>query len=178
MTQDTKNNNEEKKEPHLMDEGTSTELTPEISEAEKLLAQNQELNEKFLRLYAEFDNYKRRTAKERIELMQTAGKDVIVSLLPVIDDFERALKAVETFKDIQALKEGVDLIYNKLKTILESKGLKQIEAVGKDFDTDLHEAITRIPAGDKMKDKVVDELEKGYLLQDKVIRFTKVVVGE
>jgi len=135
-------------------------------------------NDKYLRLYAEFDNFRRRTTKERIELLQTAGKEIIVSLIPVLDDFERAGKAMETSTDVNAVKEGVTLIQNKLTNILNQKGLKPMESIGMPFDADLHEAITNIPAPtDDMKGKVVDEMEKGYYLNDNVIRFAKVIVG-
>ena len=138
-----------------------------------------ELNDKFLRLYSEFDNYRRRTSKEKLELSKTASEEVILDLLPVLDDFERALKAAEEVKDCSAVKEGMQLIYSKLSGILTKKGLAPIEAHGKEFDTDFHEAITYIPSpSDKLKGKVVDEIEKGYMLHDKVIRFTKVVIGQ
>jgi len=148
------------------------------AEVDKLKEELAQANDKYLRLYAEFDNYKRRTTKERVDLLQTAGKEVIVSLLPVLDDFERAIKAMETSNDISAVKEGVALVQHKLKNILAQKGLKEMEAKGTAFDADLHEAITNIPApSDDLKGKVVDELEKGYYLNDKVVRFAKVVVG-
>lgn len=138
-----------------------------------------ELNDKFLRLYSEFDNYRRRTSKEKLELSKTASEEVILDLLPVLDDFERALKAAEEVKDCTAVKEGMQLIYSKLSGILTKKGLAPIEAHGKEFDTDFHEAITYIPSpSDELKGKVVDEVEKGYMLHDKVIRFTKVVIGQ
>ncbi len=138
-----------------------------------------EANDKYLRLYAEFDNFKRRTSKERMELLQTAGKEVMISLLPVLDDLERALKAMETATEINAVKEGVALVQHKLKNILNQQGLKEMEAKGKTFDADLHEAITNIPApSEDLKGKNIDELEKGYYLNDKVIRFAKVVVGQ
>jgi molecular chaperone GrpE len=150
----------------------------ELSSEEKLKEEIAHLNDRFIRLYAEFDNYKRRTSKERIELLQTAGKDVIISLLPVLDDFERAEKATANATDIAAVKEGISLINNKLKGILSQKGLKEMETIGSVFDADFQEAVTNIPApSDDLKGKVVDELEKGYLLNDKVIRFAKVVVG-
>ena len=161
----------------------ATETAPvesviELSVEEKLQQENTALNDKYLRLFAEFDNYKRRTQKERVELLQTASKDVVSSLLPVVDDFERALKATENAIDINAVREGVILIQTKLNSILGNKGLKAIESLHTIFDTDLHEAITKIPApSDDLKGKVVDELEKGYTLNDKVIRFAKVVVG-
>ena len=162
-------------------EGAVTEeaaAAPQASEEEKLRADLAEANNKYLRLYAEFDNYKRRTSKERIELLQTAGKEVLQSLLPVLDDFERALKSMETAADTSSVKEGVSLVHSKLKGILTQKGLKEMESIGTTFDADLHEAITNIPApSDDMKGKVIDEVEKGYFLNDKVIRFAKVVVG-
>nr|WP_068887250.1 nucleotide exchange factor GrpE [Pedobacter panaciterrae] len=157
---------------------TETEVVPELSAEEKLQQENAALNDKYIRLFAEFDNYKRRTQKERIELLQTAGKDVVVSLLPVLDDFDRANKAIETATDINPIREGVALVHSKLKSILAQKGLKEIESINTVFDTDNHEAITKIPApNEELKGKVIDELEKGYTLNDKVIRFAKVVVG-
>ena len=150
-----------------------------ISEIEDLKNKLEESNDKYLRLYSEFDNYRRRTIKERLELSKTASEDVIVDLLPVLDDFERAIKSSAESADCEAVKEGVNLIYNKMKSGLEKKGLKPIEAIGKDFDTDFHEAITQIPAPtDEEKGKIIDEIEKGYLLNDKVIRFSKVVIGQ
>ncbi|KAB2915408.1 MAG: nucleotide exchange factor GrpE [Bacteroidetes bacterium] len=145
----------------------------------KLKAEIAELNDKYLRLYSEFDNMKRRNAKERIELMDTAGKDILLSFIPVVDDFERAQKAFENSTDIEAVKEGVTLIHTKFLNILSQKGVKAIESKGQPFDVDYHEAITKIPAPtDDLKGKVVDEVEKGYTLKDKVIRFAKVVIGE
>jgi molecular chaperone GrpE len=137
----------------------------ELTAEEKLKAELKDANDKYLRLYAEFDNFRRRTTKERMELLQTAGKEVIVSMLPVLDDFERALKAMETATDVIPVKEGVALVQNKLKHILTAKGLKEMGTKGQPFDAEVHEG------------KVVDELEKGYFLNDKVIRFAKVVVG-
>ena len=150
----------------------------EDGEVEKLKAQLSEMNDRFLRQLAEFDNFKRRNAKERIELIQTAGKDVIKDLLDVLDDSERAQKQMETTNDVEQIKEGVNLVFTKLKNSLTSKGLKPMEVVGTDFDADLHEAITSIEAGEDMKGKVVAEVQKGYYLNDKIIRFAKVVVGK
>jgi len=163
-------------------EGTETEAqaepVTELSAEEKLQQDNAALNDKYLRLFAEFDNYKRRTQKERVELLQTAGKDVVVSLLPVLDDFERAIKATENATEVSAIRDGIVLVQTKLKSILSQKGLKEMESINTVFDTDKHEAITNIPAPtEELKGKVVDELEKGYTLNDKVIRFAKVVVG-
>lgn len=157
---------------------TETETVQQPSAEDTLKAELAEANDKYLRLYAEFDNYKRRTNKERIELLQTAGKDVIVDLLPVLDDFERATKSMETATDVQAVKEGIALVHSKLRNILSSKGLKEMDSIGTPFDADIHEAITNIPApNEEMKGKVIDQVEKGYYLNEKVIRFAKVVVG-
>ena len=157
----------------------ATENAPELTAEEKLQQENAALNDKYLRLFAEFDNFKRRTQKERVELLQTAGKDVIVSLLSVLDDFDRANKAMDgSASDIASIREGINLVHTKLKSTLGQKGLKEIESINNVFDTDYHEAITKIPAPtEELKGKVVDELEKGYTLNDKVIRFAKVVVG-
>ncbi len=146
---------------------------------EKHKAEIAELNDKYVRLFAEFDNYKRRTSRERVELLQTAGKDVIVSLLPVLDDFERALKSMHNATDVVPVKEGVELVHNKLRSILVQKGLKEMESKGNVFDSEIHEAITKIPSpSEDLKGKIIDEVEKGYHLNEKVIRFAKVVVGE
>jgi len=137
-----------------------------------------EKDDKYLRLYAEFENYKRRTSQERIELFKTAGQEIMVALIPVLDDFERAAKAIQNATDIAAVKEGVELVGQKFKSTLISKGLKPMESIGQTFNADLHEAITNIPAPtEDLKDKVVDELEKGYYLGEKVIRYAKVIVG-
>lgn len=158
--------------------GTTGEMAEELPETDKLKQEISEANDKYLRLYAEFDNYKRRTSKERIDLLQTAGKDVIVSLLTILDDFERAEKSMENAQDIIAIKEGVSLIHQKLRSILTQKGLKEMNATGNIFDADVHEAITNVPApSEDLKGKVIDEVEKGYYLNDKVIRYAKVVVG-
>ena len=148
------------------------------SPADKLKEELSLANDKYLRLYAEFDNFRRRTIKEREEARKTEGKDVIVALLPVLDDFERALRATETATDVAPVKEGIKIVQHKLKSILTHKGLKEMESVGSQFDPELQEAITNIPAPtEDLKGKVIDEMEKGYLLNDKVIRFAKVVVG-
>jgi len=147
--------------------------------AEDLLKQELALaNDKYLRLFAEFANFRRSTSKETVELRQTAGKEIIVSLLPIMDDFERAIRSMDNATDVQAVKAGVELIYNKLSNTLSQKGLKPMEALGERFDADLHEAITNVPAPeDDLKGKVIDEMEKGYYLGDKVVRFAKVIVG-
>ena len=147
-------------------------------EAETLRAKVEELNDKFLRQAAEFENFKRRNARERIELIQTAAKDVITDLLDVVDDSERAQKQMETTNDLELITEGVLLVFSKLRNTLTAKGLRAMEAKGKPFDPDLHEAIAEIDAGDEMKGKVIDEIQKGYYLNDKIIRYAKVVVGK
>ena len=152
-------------------------LEGQVSELEENLA---ELNDKYLRLFSEFDNYRKRTNKERLDLLDTAALEVIRELLPVIDDFERAFKANEakSEEDKNNL-EGFKLIYNKLKGTLARRGLEPMKSVGESFDTDFHEALSNIPAPSKdLKGKVVDEIEKGYMLKGKVIRFAKVVVGQ
>jgi molecular chaperone GrpE len=151
----------------------------EESAVEKLQLELEEQKDKYLRLFAEFDNYKRRSSKERIELIQTAGKEVITDMLDVLDDCDRAEKQLQTSNDITQIKEGVQLIFNKFRSKLQSKGLKAMESLHKDFDVEKHEAITEIPApSEALKGKVLDEVQKGYYLNDKLIRFAKVVVGK
>lgn len=145
---------------------------------EELQEQYNQLNDKYLRLYSDFENFRKRTVKERADLLKYAGEDVFKLLLPIIDDFERAQTTMESAKDVASVKQGVDLIYHKLIKELTSKGLKTMDAKGEVFDSEIHDAITQIPApSEDMKGKVVDEIEKGYYLNDKVIRFAKVVVG-
>jgi molecular chaperone GrpE len=137
------------------------------------------INDKYLRLYSEFDNYRKRTNKEKLELISTASAGVMKDLISTLDDFERAIANNETADDIQSVKDGFKLIYSKFKSALESKGLKQMSAKGEAFDPELHEAIANIPApSEDLKGKVVDDVEPGYYLNDKVIRFAKVVVGQ
>lgn len=142
-------------------------------------AKHDELKDKYVRLFADFDNYKKRVARERLELIKDASKDVILNLLPVLDDFERALKAAETATEVAPVKEGMALIQHKLLKNLEQKGLKAVEPKGEAFDVEYHEAITEIPAPtEELKGKVVDVVEKGYYLNDRIIRYAKVVVGK
>lgn len=163
---------------NTVDDKLTSDSETELSEIDKLKQEIATANDKYVRLYAEFDNYKRRTTKERIDFLQTAGKDVIVSLLGVLDDFERANKAMETAQNVEPVKEGINLVHSKLKSLLVQKGLKEMDAKGLTFDADIHEAITSIPApSDDLKGKIIDEVEKGYYLNDKVIRFAKVIVG-
>lgn len=143
----------------------------------ELKEKNDELNDKFLRLYSDFDNYRKRTIKEKMDLQKSASRDLIGDLLPVLDDFERAL---QTFTEDDAKSDifkGIELIYNKLFNLLNQKGLEPMNSMGTDFNTDYHEAITNIEAGDELKGKVVDVIQKGYLLNGNVLRFAKVVVG-
>jgi len=165
-----------------VNENAETENSQEVNEeqAEPTWEDKyNEVNDKFVRLYAEFDNYRRRTNKERIELIGSASAGVIKDMIPVLDDLERAILNNEKSEDIKAVKEGFVLVSNKFKSILEAKGLKPMDSKGKPFDSELHEAIANVPAPDKkMKGKVVDDVEKGYLLNDKVVRFAKVVVGQ
>lgn len=155
----------------LVNEGMDEEM-------DKLQGQLQEQKEKYLRLVAEFENYKKRTAREKEELRQTAGKEVMQSLLVVLDDMDRAAGQLEKTDDLAAIKEGVSLVFNKMRSVTQQKGLQTMNAKGEEFNPDLHEAITEIPAPDDMKGKVIDVVEPGYYLNDKLIRFAKVVVGK
>jgi molecular chaperone GrpE len=158
---------------------TSEQAAPAQAQAEKSPEEKvEELNDRYLRLYSEFDNYRKRTQRERAELLKTAGEDIYKNMLPLLDDIERALKSNEKAVDIKAVNEGLSLIHNKFSAALKHKGLEPILAIGQPFNVDLHEAITNAPApSEDMKGKVIDEVEKGYTLNGKVIRFSKVVVG-
>lgn len=176
-----KDNFEEEFNPNADENISGTEKLNDPIEDSELETLENELNDskdKYLRLAAEFDNYRRRTAKEKVELIQTAGKDVITDLLEVLDDMDRASKALETSEN-EGLKEGTLLVFNKLRNILQSKGLKEMNATGTEFDPELHDAITEIPAPTPdLAGKVVDEITKGYYLNDRIIRHAKVVVGK
>lgn len=157
-------------------EGSKGDKDQKIQELGEKLA---DLNDKYLRLSAEFDNYRKRTLKERMDLTKSAGEQVLSKILPVMDNFERALKSMETAEDVPALREGVELIYSNFKDFLSQNGVKEMECLHTDFDPELQEAVTKIPApSEDLKGKVVDCIQKGYTLNDKVIRFPKVVVGE
>jgi molecular chaperone GrpE len=148
-------------------------------EVEELKVKVAELNDKYIRLSAEFDNYKKRTLKEKMEIIKAGGENIIINILPVIDDLERAMESINKTDDKQSIKEGINLIYSKFKEFLTQNGIKEIESKNLLFDTDLHEAVTKIPAPDEnLKGKIVDVIQKGYFLNDKVIRFSKVVIGE
>jgi len=173
---DIKQNAAEKKEP-------DTEKKPRSKKTKKAIVEEYgqklaEINDKYLRLYSEFDNYRKRTLKEKIELTKTASSEIITSLLPVLDDCDRAKKSIHESKDLEAVKQGMELIIDKFKNILIQKGLEAMESIGEEFNTDKHEAITNIPAPtEDQKGKVIDETEKGYILKGKVIRYAKVIVG-
>jgi molecular chaperone GrpE len=157
---------------------SNTDETTQAARIGELESKNAELNERYLRLYSEFDNYRKRTMREKSEIIKTAAEDVFKAILPVIDDFERALKASETQEDVSIITEGMQLIYNKLKTAVQQKGLQSFDSIGEAFNPDLMEAITHVPAGGKESGKVIDEVEKGYRLGEKVIRYAKVVVAQ
>jgi molecular chaperone GrpE len=151
----------------------------ESTDSGELRIELQEQKDKFIRLYAEFDNFKRRNARERVELIQTAGREVISSLLEVLDDCDRAEKQLQKSDNLDQVKEGIQLVFNKLRNTLQAKGLKEMKSIGEPFNPDFHEAITEIPVTDPaMQGRIVDEVEKGYYLNDKIIRFSKVVVGK
>lgn len=190
----TDNNSDNLSENESLEEALSRELNTDDSisgtqgfeleiekeeELERLRLELQEQKDKYLRLAAEFDNFKRRVAKERIDLLQTASRDTLQSLLVVLDDCERATKQIENSNDVTALKEGLDLVFNKLRNVLQSKGLKKMDSLDQPFDPELQEAITEIPApSEDMVGKVLDVIEPGYYLNDKLIRHAKVIVGK
>lgn len=160
-------------------ENTANEAPTEIDELAQLKLEKEELKDKYIRLVAEFDNYKRRTSKQIIEIRETATEGLMTSLLEIVDDYDRAKDNLEKAEDVAALKEGVYLIFNKLIKTFEAKGLVEMEAKDKDFDADFHEAIAEIPAPTpELEGKVIDVVQKGYILNDKIIRHAKVVVGK
>lgn len=174
---------EQQEEPAQDKKESKKEKAHKHSKAEEQLEKTElellELKDRHIRLQAEFDNYRKRTLKERMELLKTASESLLISILPVIDDFDRAIQTVNLEEKNSHIKEGVQLIYNKFQEFLKQNGVKEIEAKEQNFDTDLHEAITKIPAPtEELKGKIVDVVQKGYFLNDKVIRFSKVVIGE
>lgn len=176
-TQQVENENSSQ-ETENAGENSANEVKDGISETDTLKNEVAELKDKYLRLYSEFDNFRKRTSKEKIDLTKTANEEVLKAILPTLDDFERAIKALGDDEAVKAAKEGVEIIYNKLSKTLEAKGLKVMSTIGTAFDPELHEAITQIPApSEELKGKIIDEVEKGYYLNDKVIRFAKVVTG-
>ena len=186
MQEEKLNKETEEVNNEIPNESSSEDTQPQDSAAvsgeedplEKLQAEVNEAKDKYLRLYSEFENYKRRTQKERIDLIKTAGVEVILATLPVLDDFERAMKSMQTATDVTSVKEGVELIYNKLKNILEAKGLKAMECKGAEFNADMQDSNTNKPAPtEELKGKVIDDVQKGYYLNDKVVRHAQVIVG-
>ena len=180
VQEETKNKNEEENTSELSDEQNLPDAgTEEASTEAKLEVELSQARDKYLRLYSDFENYKKRIARDRIESAKMAGADFFLSILPVMDDMERAIKAMnETGQNTEAIKEGLNLVYNKLKAITESKGLKSMESTGQPFDPEVHDAIANVPApSEDKKGKVIDEIEKGYYLNEKVIRHAKVIVG-
>lgn len=162
-------------------ENVENNETVDATEAKEITAEEKyaELNDKYIRIHAEFDNFRRRTNKEKLDIISNASSGVLKDLIPIIDDFDRAIANNEKLEDVETLKEGFHLIFNKFKSTLESKGLKEMKSEGEVFDSELHEAIANIPAPKKKdKGKVIEAVEKGYLLNDKVIRYAKVVVGQ
>ena len=173
--QDQESTEEEKAEDQSQEEEAEEGITRE----EELENQVKELQEKYIRLQAEFDNYRKRTLKEKSELIKSAGEDVLKGILPVMDDFDRALETIQDASDLESVKEGMELIRSKLYEFLKQKGIQEIESQNQEFNTDVHEAISKIPAPEEeLKGKVVDVIQKGYYLNDKILRYAKVVVGE
>lgn len=177
--QKTVNDELELTEGEKEEEVNSDQLSDKIAEEiEELKQKCDELNDKNLRLMAEFDNYRKRTLKEKAELIKTASERVFIDILPLVDDFDRALQSIKESEDVNAVKEGIELIYNKFMAFLNAHGVKEIPTANEPFNVDLHEAFTTIPTDDEaMKGKIIDCVSKGYTLNDKVIRYSKVVVG-
>lgn len=175
--QEQENTKQSEKEPQKTSRKEKKDKTADkIKELEEAILAK---DDRYLRLQAEFDNYRKRTLKEKMELTKSAGEGIFLNILPVIDDFERAIQSMENKHEESAIKEGIFLIYKRFSDFIQQNGIKEIEAKEKDFDTDLHEAITKIPAPtEELKGKIVDVVQKGYMLNDKVIRFAKVVIGE
>jgi len=181
--QEAVNVDEMKTEQQVTLEDNSENLGSEPSEKTEneteIVTKYEVLNDKYIRLIAEYDNYRKRTLKERMELIKSAGEDILINFLPAMDNIDRAVKSIEQSKDMEAVKQGINLIHKNLSDFLKDRGISEIKALGEPFDTDLHEAITKIPTPEEnMKGKVVDVILKGYMLKDKVVRFAKVVVGE
>ena len=181
QTEDTSDVTQESQvEETVLNSEFADEEADQIKDELEVMSQKcAELNDKNLRLMAEFDNYRKRTLKERVDLLKTAGEKVLVDMLPLVDDFERGLKAMETSEDVQSVKDGVDLIYSKFISFLLQNGVKPIPTENEIFDTQFHEAITTFPApSEDLKGKIIDCVAKGYTMNEKVIRFSKVIVGE
>jgi len=174
--EEIQNPEEKKAEDNIAEPSSENKPEPEIVK-ENFEDKYKELYDKYLRLSAEFDNYRKRTLKEKTDILKYGNEDILKNLLPVVDDLERGIKSINETQDVEATKAGLSLIYNKFNDFLTQNGLKEIEALGKDFNVDIHEAVTRIPAPDRAG-KIVEVIKKGYTLNDKVIRFSQVVIGE
>ncbi len=177
---DSAENNGNESTVNTEDNSTTTnESNPLVEKIALLEKQVEEQKDKYLRLFSDFDNYKKRSARERNDTIQSAGKEIMSALIPVADDMERAMKAFKESQDIESIKAGLELVYTKFVSTLENKGLKGFDAIGEIFDVEKHEAITEIPApNEEMKGKVIDQVEKGYYLNEKIVRYAKVVVGK
>ena len=179
VEQTTSENESENVNNESENDNESSNSDGELSDLEKKELEYKELHDKYIRLFSEFDNFRKRTAKEKLELTMSAGSDIIKQILPILDDFERAIANNEKSEDLSVVKEGFMLIHSKIKNTLTAKGLKEMNSQGETFNVNIHEALTQIPApSEDLKGKVVDVIEKGYLLNDKVLRFAKVVVGQ
>jgi len=175
------NENVSKKHDETVSEGSENQSDSSIKEEDGQTSEDKydDLNNRFLRLYAEFENFRKRTNKERLDIINNANADLLKDMIPVIDDFERAITNNEGSEDVVAIKEGFSLIYNKYKGILQTKGLKPMDSKGEVFDPEVHEAVANMPTEDKkLKGKIIDDVEKGYFLNEKVLRYAKVVVGQ
>ena len=175
------NENVSKKHDETVSEGSENQSDTSIKEEDGHTSEDKydDLNNRFLRLYAEFENFRKRTNKERLDIINNANADLLKDMIPVIDDFERAITNNEGSEDVVAIKEGFSLIYNKYKGILQTKGLKPMDSKGEVFDPEVHEAVANMPTEDKkLKGKIIDDVEKGYFLNEKVLRYAKVVVGQ
>ena len=174
MKSKKKNKTKEESEKEI-----NVDTSKETSNESTIKEINLDFKDKYIRLYSEFENYRKRTAREKIDIITNASENVLKEIIPVLDDFERAITNNEKVEDLSIIKEGFELIHNKMYKTLTNQGLKPMDSIGKSFDPDIHEAITKIPAPkNKMKGKVIDVIEKGYTLNEKVIRFAKVVIGE
>ena len=174
-----KNTKNKESKPKSTKKAKSKKIPSKTKELNELKEKLDETNDKYLRLQAEFDNYRKRTLQEKMQLIENGGKDILKDLLPTLDNFERAIQSTKESTDIKAIQEGINLIYNSFKDFLHQKGVKEMEVLEKDFDSDFCEALTKIPAPkENLKGKIVDVIEKGYMLNKEVIRFAKVVVGE
>lgn len=179
ITAETEETKEAVAEEQQQEENTKKSAKKEGNEVERLTKELAEMKDKYLRIFAEFDNYRKRTIKEKQDIIKLASRDVLSAMLPAVDDFDRAIKVANENENEADIPEGIILIYNKLFKSLEQQGIKEMETNGQDFDPEMHEALTKVPAPtEDLKGKIIDTIEKGYYLNDKIIRYPKVVVGE